>query len=68
MQRHIILTFFGIVLAIALVAWVRPETTGGTAFLVVITLLAVNAIGAIVGLMRRRLAATAPVRQERGPK
>ena len=54
MQRHIILTFIGVVLAIALVAWVRPETAGGTTFLVVIILLAVNAIGAIVGLMRKR--------------
>ena len=60
MQRHVILTFIGVVLAIALVAWVRPETAGGTTFLVVIILLAVNAVGAIVGLMRKR-----PVRQSR---
>ena len=62
MQRHLILTFIGVVLAIALVAWVRPETVGGTTFLVVVVLLSVNAIGAIVGLVRKR---PATVRQGR---
>jgi hypothetical protein len=48
LQRHVILTFIGVMIAIGLVAWVQPANAGGTAFLVVITLLAVNALGAII--------------------
>ena len=48
MQKHILLTFAGVLLAIVLVAWIKPLSTGGTTFIVVVTLLAVNAVGALV--------------------
>ena len=48
MQKHIVLTFVGVLLAIGLVAWIQPLSTGGTTFIVVVTLLAVNAVGALV--------------------
>ena len=47
MQKHVILTFVGLVLAVAFVAWLQTDDKG-TAFVVVFTLLAVNAIGAIM--------------------
>jgi hypothetical protein len=48
LRKHVILTFIGVVVAVTLVAWVRPETPGGTTFLVVVAILAVNAIGATI--------------------
>ena len=46
MQTHLVSTFIGVLLAIGLVAWIQPNT-GGTTFIVVVTLLAVNAVGAL---------------------
>jgi hypothetical protein len=47
MQKHALLTLLGLVLAALTVAWIRPNTIGGTAFVVVVSVLLVNAIGAI---------------------
>ena len=48
MTTHVVLTCAGVLVAIALVAWIQPVSTGGTTFIVVVTLLAVNALGALV--------------------
>lgn len=48
MQTHIVSTCAGVLIAILLVAWIRPLSAGGTTFIVVVTLLAVNAVGALV--------------------
>jgi hypothetical protein len=48
MQKHAVLTLLGLVIAALIVAWIRPNTNGGTAFLVVVTILLVNAIGAAI--------------------
>lgn len=57
MNTHVVLTFVGVLVAIVLVAWIEPLSTGGTTFIVVVTLLAVNAVGALVlrlaGLRKR---------------
>jgi hypothetical protein len=45
MQKHAFLTLLGLLLAALAVAWIRPNATGGTAFVVVISVLFVNAIG-----------------------
>jgi multisubunit Na+/H+ antiporter MnhG subunit len=51
-QKHAVLTLFGLVFAAILVAWVRPNTTGGTTFLVVFAVLIVNAVGSMFHRMR----------------
>jgi hypothetical protein len=60
MQKHALLTLLGLVLAGLTVAWLRPNTIGGTTFVVVVSVLLVNAIGAIA--IRPRKA------QRRAPK
>jgi len=47
-QKHAILTAIGLVLSILAVAWLEPNSTGGTTFIVVFLLLMVNALGAII--------------------
>jgi hypothetical protein len=47
-QKHAILTAVGLLLSIVAVAWLEPNSTGGTTFVVVFLLLVVNALGAIV--------------------
>lgn len=47
-QKHAILTAIGLVLSILAVAWLQPNSTGGTTFTVVFMLLVVNALGALV--------------------
>jgi hypothetical protein len=46
-SRHAILTALSLILGIALVWWVQPETTPGTIFLVAVTVIVVNAVGVI---------------------
>ena len=46
-QRHAILTAIGAILSVAAVAWLQPNSAGGTTFVVVFLLLIVNAVGAI---------------------
>jgi TRAP-type uncharacterized transport system fused permease subunit len=48
MQKHAILTAVGLLLSILAVAWLEPNSAGGTTFVVVFLLLVVNALGAIV--------------------
>jgi hypothetical protein len=47
LQKHALLTLFGLVLAALAVAWIQPNTTGGTTFVVVVMVLFVNVTGAI---------------------
>ena len=47
MQKHALLTVVGLVLAAAAVAWVQPNTNGGTTFIVVIIVMFVNAVGVV---------------------
>ena len=47
-QKHAILTAVGLLLSVVAVAWLEPNSTGGTTFVVVFLLLAVNAIGAML--------------------
>jgi hypothetical protein len=47
-QKHAILTAVGLLLSILAVAWLEPNSVGGTTFVVVFLLLVVNALGAIV--------------------
>ena len=47
-QKHAILTAVGLLLAIVAVAWLEPNSAGGTTFVVVFLLLVVNALGAIL--------------------
>jgi hypothetical protein len=47
LQKHAILTAIGTILAVAAVAWLEPNTAGGTTFVVVFLLVIVNAVGAI---------------------
>jgi hypothetical protein len=46
-QKHAILTAVGLVLSIVAIAWLQPNSNGGTTFVVVFLLLLVNAVGAI---------------------
>ncbi len=57
MQKHALLTLLGLILAALTVAWLRPNNIGGTGFVVVVSLLLVNAVGAIAS--KRRSQATA---------
>jgi hypothetical protein len=61
MQKHALLTLFGLVLAALAVAWVQPNTNGGTAFVVVVTVLFVNAVGAIAIRSRTKQGGAAKV-------
>ena len=54
LQKHALLTLFGLVLAALAVAWLQPNTNGGTTFVVVIAVLFVNAVGGIVIRFRTR--------------
>jgi len=45
MQKYALLTLLGLLLAALAVAWIRPNDNGGTAFVVVISVLFTNAIG-----------------------
>ena len=47
MQKHVILTFVGLVLAIAVVAWIRPNTTGGVTLLGALAMLSTIAVGSL---------------------
>ena len=47
-QKHAILTAVGLFLSILAVAWLEPNSAGGTTFVVVFLLLVVNALGAIL--------------------
>ena len=47
MQKHALLTLLGLVLGALAVAWIQPNTNGGTTFVVVVSVLLVNAVGAI---------------------
>jgi hypothetical protein len=47
LQKHAFLTLSGLVLAALAVAWIQPNTTGGTTFVVVIMVLFMNVVGAI---------------------
>jgi hypothetical protein len=46
-QKHAILTAIGLVLSIAAIAWLEPNSNGGTTFVVVFLLIVVNAVGAV---------------------
>jgi hypothetical protein len=48
LQKHAILTAVGLVLSILAVAWLQPNSTGGTTLVVVFLLIVVNAVGAII--------------------
>jgi hypothetical protein len=54
MQKHAVLTLMGLLLAAASVAWLQPNTNGGTAFVVVISVLLVNLIGLFLKTSRNR--------------
>ena len=45
MQKHALLTLLGLLLAALAVASIRPNESGGTAFVVVLSVLSTNAIG-----------------------
>ena len=47
LQKHIFVTVIGIVLSIIAVAWLQPQSAGGTTLVVVFLVLLVNAVGAI---------------------
>lgn len=47
MQKHALLTLFGLLLAALAVAWIQPNTNGGTTFVVVVMVLFTNAVGVI---------------------
>lgn len=51
-------TLIGLLVSLVLVSWVRPNTHAGTMLLVVIVLLASNAIGALVS--KKKVAPAAP--------
>jgi hypothetical protein len=59
LQKHALLTLFGLVLAALAVAWIQPNTNGGTAFVVVMMVLFANAVGAIVIRSRTKQGGTA---------
>ena len=46
-RKHTILTAVGAILSVAAVAWLQPNSAGGTTFVVVFLLLIVNAVGAL---------------------
>jgi hypothetical protein len=48
LQKHAILTAVGLILSILAVAWLQPNSAGGTTFVVVFLLLVVNAVGAVI--------------------
>jgi hypothetical protein len=56
-QKHLILGAIGLLLGVAGLSWVRPETSDGATMLVLIILLVVQA----VGMVALRLTAPRPV-------
>jgi hypothetical protein len=46
--RHAVLSAIALLLGVALVLWVRPDTADGRIFLIAIVVAAINAIGAVV--------------------
>ena len=50
MQKHAFLTLVGLILAALCVAWLRPNASEGTAFVVVTAILFVNVVGAMFTL------------------
>jgi FtsH-binding integral membrane protein len=47
LQKHVILTFVGLVLAIVVVAWIRPNTAGGVTLLGALAMLSTIAVGSL---------------------
>jgi len=47
MQKHVLLTFVGLILAIALVAWLRPATAGGVTLVGATAMLFTISVGSL---------------------
>ena len=60
MRKHALLTMAGILFGVLALAWVRPETPGGSTFLVVAAVAVANAIGALVPTRAKPAIATQP--------
>ena len=58
LKRHSVLSGLAAVVSIAAVAWVQPETAGGTALVIAVIFILFNLLGAILGL----IACSAPQR------
>ena len=50
--KHIVLTVAGLLAGLALLAWLRPTTSAGATVLLLLCIAIVNALGAIVALLR----------------
>lgn len=55
MQKHILLTLSGLIAGILALALVEPQTTSGAMLLVVLGMLIFNAIGIVIGSLKRIL-------------
>jgi hypothetical protein len=51
MQKHLILTGAGVLLGLATLAWLRPETPAGATVIVAGSVLLINVAGAILNLV-----------------
>jgi hypothetical protein len=48
-KKHAVLTAVAMAVGIGVVFWLRPTTSGGTIFIVVVCVILVNGVGAIWG-------------------
>ncbi len=53
MQKHLVLTIFGLAAGFLLLAWVEPMTNGGATLLVVLSMLLFNALGTTLSAVAR---------------
>lgn len=53
MAKFALFTLLGVLLGVLAVWWIQPETSGGTTFIVTITVVAVTAIAQIISSFRR---------------
>jgi hypothetical protein len=49
MGKHIVLSVVGVLLGLAALAWIQPNTSAGATFLLTLSIALVNAVGYIVG-------------------
>jgi hypothetical protein len=60
MRKFALLTLVGLLLAAVAVWWIRPNTNGGTAFVVVASILLVNVVGIAIRPRRKQGQAVQP--------
>lgn len=62
MQKHLMLTALGLLLGLAALALIEPDTKPGAVFLVFLAIVVVNAAGALVALLRGKQSGSTPER------